>query len=348
MNYKSFINDLTSTKEQKAYIELRNKYKQALDEIKIEKQKDLDFKNKFINLAKDAFDINGKVISFKEQLNNLFNDWKNFGYKKNQAANRLIISKETNGLEYAQIKNNPLTISHNVIEKVIDGKHKGDIDYSVLENIDEHLQNSVLAFESSLNPNKVAVILNEVDNNGNPILVSLSKQINQGNYIYNVNDIATVHGRTNLQATLDKGTVFYKNKNSDNYINNLRLQLPPGVKVITSKESISQNTDNASGQYSINNNYVLSDEDIENNINDTIDTVKNVGGEVEGKDIILYHATSKENADLIKKYGTMKGKEDGIFFSTKPNGEILGYGDSVIQFKIPAKNLLLDDLFETT
>lgn len=97
-----------------------------------------------------------------------------------------------------------------------------------------------------MNPNKIAVILNEVDNNGKPILVSLSKEITKDRINYDVNDIATIHGRNNLQATLDKATILYKNKNSDNYLTSLRLQLPPRVNVITSIESITQNTDNTS------------------------------------------------------------------------------------------------------
>ena len=42
----------------------------------------------------------------------------------------------------------------------------------------------------------------------------------------------------------------------------------------------------------------------------------------------------------------MLGEEDGIFFSTKPNGEIKGYGEVVLEARIPVEKLLLDDEFK--
>lgn len=82
-------------------------------------------------------------------------------------------------------------------------------------------------------------------------------------------------------------------------------------------------------------------------IQDLIEEVKDRCGEVdEDGNITLYHNTSKNNAEAIRTTGIMKAKEDGIFFSTKPDGQISGYGDTVLKFKIPAKFLLLDDIFD--
>lgn len=64
----------------------------------------------------------------------------------------------------------------------------------------------------------------------------------------------------------------------------------------------------------------------------------------EGK-VVVYHRTSKENADKIRKTGEMSGKEDGLFFSTKPDGQSTGYGDTVIEFRIPLSDLQIDDAF---
>lgn len=60
----------------------------------------------------------------------------------------------------------------------------------------------------------------------------------------------------------------------------------------------------------------------------------------------LYHRTSKENADKIRKSGVMIPKEDGLFFSTKREGQAEGFGDEVIEFQIPADKLQIDDIFE--
>ena len=80
---------------------------------------------------------------------------------------------------------------------------------------------------------------------------------------------------------------------------------------------------------------------------DTIEVVKSIGGNIdENGYVTLYHRTSKENADKIKKSGKMSAKEDGIFFSTQKSGYNDGYGDSVIELKIPAEKLVLDDIFD--
>ena len=60
---------------------------------------------------------------------------------------------------------------------------------------------------------------------------------------------------------------------------------------------------------------------------------------------IVYHATSLENAHKIIESGKMFGKEDNLFFSTKADGEILGYGDSIVEAQIPLEKLQLNDVF---
>jgi len=63
--------------------------------------------------------------------------------------------------------------------------------------------------------------------------------------------------------------------------------------------------------------------------------------------VSVFHRTSKENADKIRESGIFTPKEDGIFFSTKRGGANSdGYGDEVIELKIPADKLELDDIFD--
>ena len=61
--------------------------------------------------------------------------------------------------------------------------------------------------------------------------------------------------------------------------------------------------------------------------------------------VTLYHRTNKESADKIKQTGKMIGKEDRLYFSTKPSGAIKGYGDELVEVKIPIKNLNIEDIF---
>ena len=80
---------------------------------------------------------------------------------------------------------------------------------------------------------------------------------------------------------------------------------------------------------------------------DLIDTVMDVGGEVDGNGYItVYHRTNAENAANIRQTGVMTAKEDGLFFSTKETGYNDGYGDTVVKLRIPAEEMLLDDIFD--
>lgn len=79
---------------------------------------------------------------------------------------------------------------------------------------------------------------------------------------------------------------------------------------------------------------------------DLLEAIQNVSGVVNDNGyIVLYHATSLENAQKIVSDQAMFGKEDGIFFSTKNNGEITGYGDAVIEVLVPIEKVILDDEF---
>lgn len=81
---------------------------------------------------------------------------------------------------------------------------------------------------------------------------------------------------------------------------------------------------------------------------DMIEDIRDSGGQVdENGYVTLYHATSRQKADNIKQTGKMRAKEDGLFFSTRKDGEIAGYGDTVLEFKIPVEKLNLDDVFDS-
>jgi hypothetical protein len=66
---------------------------------------------------------------------------------------------------------------------------------------------------------------------------------------------------------------------------------------------------------------------------------------VSGSVIDVYHRTSPANAKKILESKKMKGKEDGLFFSTSPDGEAKGFGTATLHFQIPAGELEVDDVF---
>lgn len=79
-----------------------------------------------------------------------------------------------------------------------------------------------------------------------------------------------------------------------------------------------------------------------------IDTLKEVGANIDDNGVVsLYHRTTPENADNIYRTGQMYGKESdgGLFFSTNRDSQP-GYGSSVVEARIPANRLILDDLMD--
>ncbi len=83
------------------------------------------------------------------------------------------------------------------------------------------------------------------------------------------------------------------------------------------------------------------------NAQDLIADVQELGGQVDEYGYItLYHRTSADKAAAIRSTGEMVAKENGLFFSTKQEGQNVGYGDTVVTFSIPAEKLLLDDVFD--
>lgn len=64
-------------------------------------------------------------------------------------------------------------------------------------------------------------------------------------------------------------------------------------------------------------------------------------------EVILYHRTSKANADQIAKTGKMYSKENTgeVFLSNRPDEQILGYGDTVVPIRVKKSDIRLDDEF---
>lgn len=80
---------------------------------------------------------------------------------------------------------------------------------------------------------------------------------------------------------------------------------------------------------------------------DLAEDIISVGGVVDDNgNAILYHATKFDNAKNIIDEQAMFGKEDGLFFSTKHNGMIVGYGEAVVKVTIPIEELTIDDIFK--
>ena len=80
---------------------------------------------------------------------------------------------------------------------------------------------------------------------------------------------------------------------------------------------------------------------------DLADEILAVDGEItEDAKAVLYHGTTEESAKKIIETGKMYGKEDNLFFSTKKDGIVLDYGETVVEARIPLEKLQLNDVFD--
>lgn len=95
-------------------------------------------------------------------------------------------------------------------------------------------------------------------------------------------------------------------------------------------------------------NYLKASPSFDDDTMDLIETLRGVGANVDNNGLVsLYHRTTPENASEIYKTGKMFGKENdgGIFFSTN-KGFQPGYGSAVVEARIPANKIQLDDIFD--
>ena len=113
------------------------------------------------------------------------------------------------------------------IEKIVVGKHN-NIDRNIIDNIEEELKNSVLAFDSISQPNARIIVLDKVDNNGNPIIASIHIDRKTGKT--KLNKLTSVYEKTGMQDfinnTFEKGGKFYTNEKTDTWLLRDGLQLP--------------------------------------------------------------------------------------------------------------------------
>lgn len=63
--------------------------------------------------------------------------------------------------------------------------------------------------------------------------------------------------------------------------------------------------------------------------------------------VTLYHFTTTTGAERIRSTGTMRGAEDGVFFTSKGDDDAQGgnRGSGRVKLRIPLGKLQLDDLF---
>lgn len=194
-----------------------------------------------------------------------------------------------------------------------------------------------------------------IDKSGNAYELNLVIGINQntrspyfGKNFYDVSNIKT----SALKSVSAKGSTLHSADVTNNISNNsesvktdmqIALEkaglIDSNVKQSIGKSLSEHDTNRSKLEERVSGDDLLDAQDL-------IEEIKAVNGDIdENGYVTVYHRTNAENAKRIKATKSMVAKEDGLFFSTKENGQNEGYGDTVIKLSIPVEKLMLDDLF---
>ena len=243
------LNQFTGSKNEKIYWEdVKNKFESAykreanneiLSKNILRYSLDDKQRNKISKISKNAIDEKGNLKAFKQQL-------QEYKDKKLPTGVELIVAKDNDGLRYAQVSDKPIVMNQSNINKILINKHS-NIDSTILENIDEELQNSVFAMDSRSRKNSKVIVLDKVDNNGNPIIATIYENKKSANI--EVNELTSVYEKNKFQnlinSTAKEGYNCYTNKKTNDWLLRNRLQLPTRfAETLVSTNSIPTSNNN--------------------------------------------------------------------------------------------------------
>lgn len=259
------LNQFTGSKNEKIYWEdVKNKFESAykreanneiLSKNILRYSLDDKQRNKISKISKNAIDEKGNLKAFKQQL-------QEYKDKKLPTGVELIVAKDNDGLRYAQVSDKPIVMNQSNINKILINKHS-NIDSTILENIDEELQNSVFAMDSRSRKNSKVIVLDKVDDNGNPIIATIYENKKSANI--EVNELTSVYEKNKFQnlinSTAKEGYNCYTNKKTNDWLLRNRLQLPTRFaetlvstnSIPTSNNNVNTTDNNNSMQESENN-----------------------------------------------------------------------------------------------
>ena len=262
----------------------------------------------------------------------------------------------------------------NTPEDGIHSEYHGLTEQEIYDMLPTILEYPAIVFDSisKQNPNAVCILSEKTTKSGLPIIVAINPD---GKGRYNdvriiSNFVLSTYGKNNPMGYLNElsknsGKVLYinefrtkklleviydKNKRTKEEFKGARLQLPAGLNNLRFNYIIHKSKNVVKGNVRENNGRIrledrINGEELLNAI-DTIKEIRDIGGRVDNYGYVtLFHATNNESARSIVDSKKMRAKEDGLFFSTKANGEIRGYGKYVLKFKIPVEMLEMNDVF---
>lgn len=156
-------------------------------------------------------------VDYKEQL-------LKYEYKLLKTNQLIMINIDSQKLNYACIKNNPLLIDTTTIAKI---KTKHNLNLEFLIKLDKLIDNSVFAFDSIQHDTSKIFVLNEKNNN-NQIIAIVRENKEMQNIL--VNEVTSVYDKEKLQnlinITCNQGKNVYINPEKENEFLSLNFIVP--------------------------------------------------------------------------------------------------------------------------
>ncbi len=179
--------------------------------------------------------LRNKTSGWKEQLIDYFL------YKSDERKrNPLVVSRNSEKLEYAGIKNNPIIINRSTVTKLID---KHSLEEEFLKELDEVINNSIFALDSIQHTTSKIFITDKQNKDGNPIIFIIRENDKEG--YSNVNRITSVYDKSNLQnliyRTAEQDRKIYINPEKEEEFREMGYDIEPRTNNIDKIIDIANN-----------------------------------------------------------------------------------------------------------
>ncbi len=189
--------------------------------------------DKIRRINKSIIKENGTIESFDKQLIELMSG-------RYDTRFPMVISSNSKCLDYINSNiTNPILINVSTVIKI---KEKHDIGYAFVSDSEEMIQNSIFAFDSLSHDTSKIIVLNEVDDENNPIIAVVRFNKKMGRDAILINEITSIYEKDRLSNLIEKtynaDKMFYKNKIE--HIRSIGFSLPKDVEY-----ALSENYDRA-------------------------------------------------------------------------------------------------------
>ena len=318
----------------------------------LEKVKKL-FEDAYRTETKNPTNDGGVRYSIDERFKSLVDNWDGETVGFSFVVGETSVALQEAGVPKKQIRWDASKI------KTLLGKHSG-MTLETVKQIPELLENPIVVIDSKKSSNSKIVMGDLYDENGHIVtaVILLTPTSKKGN-VLDVLKISSAEGRSHINSLFayEDGTPvairYIDKKRIQSWLNVNRLQLPLHNLDLDSNTIIDGSDPVVKEEKSPNTKMrdvfgfaVNKDANVNEDLLEEL-SIHDPNAEVDADgNVTVYHRTTAENADSIRRTGIMKAQEDALFFSSKDSGYVSDYGDTVIKLKIPSTVLQVNDIFD--